>query len=35
MGRRAKQDAIFEIDGDAVRLVSCIGTEVEEWPRIP
>lgn len=35
MGRRAKQDSIFEIDADAVRLVSCIGTDVDEWPRIP
>lgn len=35
MGRRAKQDSIFEIDGDVVRLVSCFSSDVDEWPRIP
>lgn len=35
IGRRASQDAIFEIDADTMRLVSCIGDDVEEWTRRP
>lgn len=35
MGRRASQDAIFEIDADSVHLVSCSDGRVETWPRLP
>ena len=34
-GQRANQDAIFEVDADEVRLVSCTSDEVEAWPRRP
>jgi hypothetical protein len=34
-GQRASQDAIFEIDADEVRLVSCYSDDVETWPRRP
>jgi hypothetical protein len=33
MGDKASQDAIFEIDEDTVRLVSCEGEVLESWPR--
>ena len=33
MGRRANQDAIFEVDADEVRLVSCVDGTVHSWPR--
>jgi len=33
MGRRAQQDAVFEINADHVRLVSCFDSRVEEWAR--
>lgn len=34
MGWRADQDAVFEIDADEVRLISCIDDRVEGWPRL-
>jgi hypothetical protein len=34
IGRRASQDAVFEIEADVVRLVSCVGDDVEEWDRL-
>ncbi|MFZ8999182.1 MAG: DUF3293 domain-containing protein [Ilumatobacteraceae bacterium] len=34
MGRRASQDAIFEIDTDSVHLISCSDGRVETWPRL-
>lgn len=34
IGRRASQDAIFEIDADNVHLISCLGDNADEtWPR--
>jgi len=33
MGRKANQDAIFEVDAAEVRVVSCIGDRVDRWPR--
>jgi len=35
MGRRAQQDAIFEVTDEVIRLVSCFDDRVEEWPRRP
>lgn len=34
MGRRANQDAIFEVDADEVHLVSCVDGTVHSWPRV-
>lgn len=34
MGWRANQEAIFEIDANEVRLLSCIGDRVDVWPRM-
>lgn len=33
LGRRAQQDAIFEVDADSVRLISCFDDRQDEWPR--
>lgn len=33
IGRQASQDAIFEIDADQIRMVSCVDDRVETWPR--
>lgn len=33
MGRKASQDAVFEIDADEVHLLSCVNDAVESWPR--
>lgn len=33
MGRRAQQDAIFELDADEVHLLGCFDDEIETWPR--
>lgn len=33
IGRRAEQDAIFEIDGEQVTLVACFDDRVQVWPR--
>lgn len=33
MGRRALQDAVFEIDAEEMRLVSCLDDRIEAWPR--
>ena len=33
MGRRAQQDAIFELDASEVRLLGCYDDEIETWPR--
>lgn len=33
MGRRAQQDAIFEIDAETVHLVSCFDDRIETWQR--
>lgn len=35
MGQRANQDAIFELDQVAMRLVSCLDDRVESWVRFP
>ena len=34
IGRRASQDAIFEIDAEAVRLLSCVDGRVDNWQRL-
>lgn len=33
MGVRAAQDAIFEVDADEVRLISCVDDKIDVWPR--
>ncbi len=34
MGQRANQDSIFEIDESEVRLISCVDSQIEAWPRL-
>ena len=34
-GRKASQDAIYEVSPDEVRLLSCSNAREESWPRIP
>lgn len=33
LGTRARQDAIFELDADTIKLVSCVDDRIESWPR--